>query len=37
MPTRTQGSNAHPQLVFLLALALIAVLAGVMTTVVPWI
>ena len=37
MPTRTQGRNAHPQLIFLLALMLIAVLAGVMSTVVPWV
>jgi len=37
MPTRFQGRNAHPQVVFFLALMLIAVVAGVMSTVVPWV
>lgn len=37
MATRTQRPALHPQVIFLLVLMLIAVLAGLMSTVVPWV
>ena len=37
MATRTQRPALHPQVIFLLILMLIAVLAGLMSTVVPWV